>query len=211
MPAQSGTQEFAFLKQLAIDRGAADAQIIPTKKIVIEDRIVLKCKVGCSNYGKTLMCPPYTPSAEEFRKIASEYRYALFMKFKSKAEADPVTTEYLSKSETDPSLTLELKKKVHDFWEVWRQDKQTILSTVVDLERAAFARGYPLAVGFVSGTCYLCDKCNLEKRICVNLTKARYSEDAVGVNVKATAKNAGISVTFPFEKNPESFALVLID
>jgi predicted metal-binding protein len=40
---------------------------------------------------------------------------------------------------------------------------------------------------------------------------ARYSEDAVGVNVKKTAKNAGIPVTFPFEKSPESFALLLID
>ena len=40
---------------------------------------------------------------------------------------------------------------------------------------------------------------------------ARYSEDAVGVNVKKTAQNAGIIVAFPFEKNPESFALLLID
>jgi len=27
-----------------------------------------------------------------------------------------------------------------------------------------------------------------------------YSEEAVGVNVQATAKNAGIKFTFPFEK-----------
>jgi predicted metal-binding protein len=40
---------------------------------------------------------------------------------------------------------------------------------------------------------------------------ARYSEDAVGVNVKKTAKNAGITFVFPFSKNPESFALLLID
>ena len=61
----------------------------PQDKVVVEDRVVLKCKVGCNNYGKTLACPPYTPSAEEFRKIVSEYSYAMFMKFKSKAEADP--------------------------------------------------------------------------------------------------------------------------
>jgi predicted metal-binding protein len=40
---------------------------------------------------------------------------------------------------------------------------------------------------------------------------ARPSEDAVGVNVKKTAKNAGIEFVFPFPKNPESFALLLID
>jgi predicted metal-binding protein len=33
----------------------------------------------------------------------------------------------------------------------------------------------------------------------------------VGVNVKKTAANAGIEVTFPFAKTPESFALLLID
>jgi len=37
------------------------------------------------------------------------------------------------------------------------------------------------------------------------------SEDAIGVNVKKTAANAGIEYTFPFTKNPESFALLLID
>jgi predicted metal-binding protein len=40
---------------------------------------------------------------------------------------------------------------------------------------------------------------------------ARWSEDAVGVNVKKTAANAGIPVSFPFAKKPESFALLLID
>jgi len=211
MPSQSGIEKFAFLKKLALDMGAAVAQIIPADKIVIEDRIILKCKLGCSNYGKTLMCPPYTPSAEEFRKIAREYSYALFMKFKSKAEADAETTKCLSKSETDPTLTPALRKKIHNFWAAWREDKQIMLSVVIDLEKAAMNKGYPLAIGLVSGTCYLCEKCNIEEKVCAHPTQARYSEDAVGVNVKATAKNAGISVIFPFEKNPESFALVLID
>jgi len=211
MSSQSGKEKFGFLKKIALDMGAEDAEIIDADKIVIEDRIVLKCRLGCSNYGKTLMCPPYTPSAEEFRRIAREYSYALFMKFKSKAEADAKTAKYLSKSVNDPALPPDMKEKVHNFWAAWKEDKQIMLSAVIDLEKAALNKGYPLAVGLVSGTCYLCEKCNVEKKVCAHPTRARYSEDAVGVNVKATAKNAGISVTFPFEKNPESFALVLID
>jgi predicted metal-binding protein len=73
-------EKFEFLRKMAMKMGAADARIIASDKVVVEDRIVLKCKVGCSNFGKTLACPPYTPTAEEFRKIVSEYRYALFMK-----------------------------------------------------------------------------------------------------------------------------------
>ena len=89
MSSQSEAEKFQFLVKLALENGAADAKIIPANKVVVEDRVVLKCKVGCNHYGKTLACPPYTPSAEEFRKIVSEYSYAMFMKFKSKAEADP--------------------------------------------------------------------------------------------------------------------------
>ena len=89
MPSQSGAEKYQFLVKLALENGAADAKIIPADKVVVEDRVVLKCKVGCNNYGKTLACPPYTPSAEEFRKIVGEYSYAMFMKFKSKAQADP--------------------------------------------------------------------------------------------------------------------------
>ncbi len=39
----------------------------------------------------------------------------------------------------------------------------------------------------------------------------RMSEDATGVNVKKTSANAGIVFNFPFTKNADSFALLLID
>jgi predicted metal-binding protein len=86
-----------------------------------------------------------------------------------------------------------------------------MLSAVHALEKAAMNKGYPLALGLVSGYCQLCEKCTLNRATCVYPTKARYSEEAVGVNVKATAKNARIKIGFPFNKNPASFALILID
>ncbi|MCX8153108.1 MAG: DUF2284 domain-containing protein [Candidatus Bathyarchaeota archaeon] len=211
MDAQNEFEQFEFLRKTALEKGAVDAKIITTDKIVVEDRVVLKCKVGCPNYGKTLMCPPYTPTAEEFRKIVKEYRYALFMKFRSCATANPELSKYFSKPETDPTIPPEIKEKLQKFWADWKEDKLKILSLVLDLERAAMNKGFPLAVGLISGYCQLCEKCTLDRSTCIHPTKARYSEDAVGVNVRATAKNAGIEVTFPFEKNPETFALLLID
>jgi predicted metal-binding protein len=204
-------EKFEFLQRLALELGAADAKIIPSNSVVVEDRVVLKCKVGCTNYGKTLACPPYTPSAEEFRKIVGEYSYALFMKFTSKAEADSDLQKSLGKSQGDTMLPADMKLKVDEFWAVWKADKHKMLDSVVKLEKEAMRKGYSLAVGFVSGSCQLCEKCNVASGICVHPEMARYSEDAVGVNVRKTAENAGIAVTFPFEKNPESFALLLID
>ena len=210
MTIQKETEKFDFLKKRAFELGAADAKVIRADQVVVEDRVVLKCKVGCNNYGKTLACPPYTPSAEEFRKIVSEYSYALFMKFTSKAEADPELQKNLSKSDTS-TLDKNVKEKADKFWVAWKEDKKDMLASVVKLEKEAMRQSYSLAISFVSGTCQLCEKCNTETRICVHPEMARYSEDAVGVNVKKTAKNAGIDFVFPFAKNPESFALLLID
>ena len=211
MAQSEGREKFNFLKNKAIELGAADARVIPSTSIVIEDRVVLKCKVGCTNYGKTLVCPPYTPTAEEFRKIVSEYSYALLMKFESKAQADPELKKFLSKDVNDPEIPEDVRHKLRKFWSKWKEDKHNMLSSVITLEKTAMNEGYALAVGFVSGTCQLCEKCNVETRICVHPTMARYSEDAVGVNVKKTAKNAGIDYKFPFETTPVSFALILID
>jgi len=199
-----------FLRKQSLDLGAVEAKIIPVKKIVIENRVVFKCKLGCEKYGKTLACPPHAPSPDEFRKIVNEYNFALFMKFKTNVEGDSELTKYLSKTD-DPSIPAEMKAKVNKFWLAWKDEMEKLLDIVHKLEKAAAKEGYLLAVGLVSGTCNLCEKCNVEKGVCIHPTMKRYSEEGVGVNVKATAEKAGIKFTFPFDKNPETFALLLID
>jgi predicted metal-binding protein len=211
MSPKSGAEEFQFLVKLALDSGAVDAKIIPTSKVVIEDRVVLKCKVGCNHYGKTLACPPYTPTAEQFRKIVSEYTYAMFMKFTTNATAEPEVYKHLMTYETDPKIPKDLKEKAAKFWQNWKDDKRKMLQSVVNLEKAAMNQGYSLAISFVSGHCQLCDKCETETKICRHPELMRMSEDAIGVNVKKTAANSGIAFIFPFTKNADSFALLLID
>ena len=199
-----------FLRKQALKSGAVDARIIPVEKIVVEDRVVFKCKMGCEKYGKTLACPPYAPSPEEFRKIVSEYRYALFMKFKSQAEGDSEVIKYLTKT-NDQSVPPQMKAKVESFWSVWNDDLKNVRQSVIELEKAATKKGYLLAIGLVAGSCQLCEKCNVEKGLCVHPAMRRFSEEGLGVNVKATAKKAGLKFTLPFRKNPETFALLLID
>ena len=132
------------------------------------------------------------------------------MKFRSHAKADAKLAKHLSKAETDPTIPQGIKEKVQRFWAAWKDDELKMLSVVLDLEKMANNKGHPLTIGLVSGHCQLCEKCTLDISTCVYPAKVRYSEEAVGVNVQATAKNAGIQFTYPFEKNPESFALLLI-
>jgi predicted metal-binding protein len=49
MLSQIGLEKFDFLRKMTLDAGAVDAKIIIADKIVVEDRIVLKCKIGCPN------------------------------------------------------------------------------------------------------------------------------------------------------------------
>ncbi len=196
MPAKIELQQFDSLRKLALELGALDAKIIPSSKIVVEDRVVLKCRVGCNNYGKTLACPPHVPTAEEFRKIVSEYKYAIFMKFNSKAEADPELKKYLSKTEAEVSENKEILPRWKKFWAEWNGHKKELLENTLKVEKEAMNLGYPLAFGMISGMCHICEKCNVEAGICRHPTQMRYSEEAVGVNVQATAKKAGVKMTF---------------
>ena len=204
-------EKFQFLVKLALETGAAGAKIISADKVVIEDRVVLKCKVGCNHYGETLACPPYTPTAEQFRKIVSEYSYALFMKYTTTATADKEVYPYLMTYQTNPDLSQEIKDKAAKFWQGWKDSKYKMLQSVVGLEKAAMKQGYTLAMSFISGHCQLCEKCNTETKICRHPELMRISEDAIGVNVKKTAANAGIHYQFPFTSSADSFALLLIE
>ena len=203
--------KFDFLRTLALDLGATEARVIPAEDIVVENRVVLKCRVGCDDYGKKLTCPPFTPKVDEFRRMLKEYRHALIVKFKSPAEADADVSRSLLRSQYDSTMSKELREKASKFWSDWKSDKERILLAVLELEKAAFNEGYTFAVGFTSGSCGLCEKCNVQAGICLHPTMARCPEHAVGINMKKTAEKAGMPITFPIKQKPEPTALILID
>jgi predicted metal-binding protein len=205
------TREFDFLRTLALNLGATEAKIIPAGAVVVENRVVLKCRFGCDDYGKKLTCPPFTVKVDEFRKMLKDYKYALIVKFKSPAEADKNVSRSLLRSQYDSTMSRDLREKASKFWSNWKNDKKRILMSVLELEKAAFNKGYTFAVGFTSGSCGLCEKCNVEAGICLHPTMARCPEHAVGVNMKKTAENAGMPITFPIKGKPEPTALLLID
>jgi predicted metal-binding protein len=84
-PDEKELSRFAFLEKTAKDLGAIDAKAISASQVFVENRVPLKCRTGCIGYGKKLTCPPFVPTANEFRKILSEYRYVLLVKFSSPA------------------------------------------------------------------------------------------------------------------------------
>ena len=202
---------FAFLIMTAKNIGATDAKVIPSSDIFVENRVPLKCRAGCITYGKKLTCPPYVPTPDEFRKILAEYRYALLVKFTSPAIADPEVMCSIYKYWLDPEAPADKKEQATQFWQDYFAGSKDCAPIMLELERAAFNAGYPLALAFVNGSCRLCETCNVAAGICVHPTRARIPEHAVGINMKKTAEKAGMPIRFPVSGHPEPMAILLID
>lgn len=65
------------IEELTKDYKGFKFDYIDTSTIVVEPWTRLKCQYGCPNYGKTLVCPPYTPKAEEFSGMVNSYKTAI--------------------------------------------------------------------------------------------------------------------------------------
>ena len=203
--------KYSFLVETARELGAADAKVIRAADIVVENRVALKCRAGCIGYGKKLTCPPHVPTPDEFRKILAEYRYALLVKFISPAEAEHDVICSIYRYWLDPAAPADKKAAAEKFWKEHFNGTGSFAPLMLELERLAFNAGNPFALAFINGSCRLCEKCNVSGGICIHPTQARIPEHAVGVNMVATAKKAGMDIKFPVEGHPELMALLLID
>jgi predicted metal-binding protein len=72
-------RKFARYIKKAKSLGAQGAKIIPARSIVTAEWVRLKCQFGCDGYGKTLTCPPYSPTPEETGKLLLEYKHGLLI------------------------------------------------------------------------------------------------------------------------------------
>src|SRR4030043_2457635 len=176
------TREFNFLLEKAKKLGALEAKIISPDKMVVEDRVLLKCRAGCNSYGHKFVCPPFAPTPDEFRKTLKEYKNILIVKFPADAEAEEDVGRSLLRNLCAPDTPLDLRDRTKKFWDVWNGDKRRILLAMLELEKAAFNRGYILVFALTAGSCPLCEKCNIEGS-CTHPTMARFPEHALGVNV----------------------------
>jgi predicted metal-binding protein len=81
-----------------------------------------------------------------------------------------------------------------------------------DLERRIFLEGYPAALAFTSGSCKLCEQCNLHGGACVRPFEARPSMESCGISVFDTARNAGYEIAVLTSKDQRylRYGLVLI-
>jgi len=89
--------EISRFCDLAVQLGAVDPKVIRTDQVVVRNWTRWKCQFGCSSYGKSLKCPPHTPTPEETRALLKEYEFALL---------------YRSKPSNPQALAVELERRI---------------------------------------------------------------------------------------------------
>ncbi|MCL0080292.1 DUF2284 domain-containing protein [Dehalococcoidia bacterium] len=188
------------IAQRAGKQAQAEARVITTDQIVIDERARWKCIIPlCFGYGSSPMCPPYSPTAEEMRKIVSGYKYGVFLRYMPPVE-DHVYPDFLGKG---GDCVNELNR---------------IVSAV---ETEAGYMGYYLAMGFKGGPCCLCGRflaeftgevfvgkevprCPvLEGKLCYQYLRPRPALEACGVDIFATARSVGWKTYLILPEHPE--------
>lgn len=204
------------LEKMILEMGYPEVKIIPADNVIVEDRVRLKCMVGCPHYGQGLRCPPYTPSIDEFRKMVGDYSFAMVIKIKPQEISEEVIAKYkLEKDEEEPVKLRDqyedVDKMSSSVWSDFANYYKKSLLDLLDLESAAFSLGYTFATVFFAGRCMLCEKCNVKAGICRNPIISRFSAEAMGINLLKTAKNAGMSLKFDPDSAPTPIAILLVD
>jgi predicted metal-binding protein len=206
-----GLQKETDLKELcdvAIKSGATRAVAFNVESIVVDERVQLKCRYPpCPYYGKNLMCPPYTPTAKEFREYMGKYKHAVLVQMDV-----PIMEEIKKRIKSEETKLAELvkdeslKQAEKEYTKEWTK-LHAIVSAV---EREAFNKGYRLSLGLVVGNCRLCDTCD-PRMPCKKPYEARPSMEAMSIDVHQTAKNVGLELKWGTKETMTLNGLILID
>jgi predicted metal-binding protein len=171
---------------MAIELGASDAKVIKSNQVIVENRVRGKCLIPqCPHYGESVNCPPYTPLPEEMRMMIKEYKHGIFVRMI--IPADQIAGEKAA----EENRLAPYRRKINE--------------VVSKIESQAFYDGYPLAMGFVAGSCKkaFCPdiECSalVQGKGCRHPLWARPSMESVGMNVYMMAAKIGWDI-YPIGK-----------
>jgi predicted metal-binding protein len=122
------------LVQMARELGATGSKAISTEEVSTDHRTRWKCFYPPCKYGKSLMCPPHTPPAEETARLLKDYRYAILIHMNVPAVRANIPVA-----------------------------KRRLEGIVEEVERRAFQSGFVYALGLKSGPCELCEECTMDR------------------------------------------------
>lgn len=140
----------------------------PKEDLIFDLKVIESCR-NCKRFGKVASCPPHCPSMDYFRELLPTYKYGVLF-FDS----------FLSSPEE---------------WKIkGRESSLCIQRYLLDFRNKLFNSGVTFVTAFGSGSCKLCDKCEIPCRF---PDKGLVPLEATGLNVIEILKNKGLDISFP--------------
>jgi predicted metal-binding protein len=155
------------------------------------------------------MCPPHVPGPEETRAALARYADVLIV------QRDIAVTQVQVDAALDGKTYAESRALGAE--DVGCDNEITAAQNAFAklmsaLEREAFRLGYRFAAAYAGGDCVLCEVCEgIEDGVCRHPFEARPSAEAVGVDVIATARAAGLDIEMPAVDRASWTGMLLID
>lgn len=170
-------------RRRALQLGADTATPLDAAAVVVAEWVRMKCLFGCYAVGERRTCPPNLPAVSVTERLLSEYSRAILL------EVGPLVGRERSS-----------------------QAARALNDVALALERDLFLAGYYRAWSMGAAPCELCDAC-AQGAECPTPEHARPSIEGCGVDVFATARNAGRTIEVARHEDDEYrfFALVLVD
>ncbi len=194
MEKDKNKNKYEKLKDLALKSGAGRVAVFPAGKVVIDDRIRIKCEVPlCENFFKNLMCY-YAPDIERMKRLIQTYKVAFLV-------------------QTIHPMESAVKRHGHASVIDAYASSVPLHRIINKVEGEAQMMGFGYAVGFIGGPCSLCKKCvgpSLKEQ-CRHPFMARPSMESVGMDVALIARNAGLPFDIPAVKEVVWNGLILVE
>ena len=93
-------EDLAPYLRLLVERGAAAATPVDASVVAVADWVADACREGCPDWGRCLMCPPYSPTPDEMRETLSTYGRCVLVRFSCVGyENRPPTREIVAEAE----------------------------------------------------------------------------------------------------------------
>ncbi|QLH75003.1 MAG: DUF2284 domain-containing protein [Methanomassiliicoccales archaeon] len=195
------------LVEKALNDGASRAIAVPASAVTIDPRARMKCQVPvCKNYNHNLMCPPNVMTPTEFEGVLSRFSDAILVQYVFQRDIEkPVPFNTIKENDVYGQEGNDGHEKSH------RHAFKQITAKLNELEAEAMRMGYRFATALTGGPCSLCDECVGIGGRCRHPFQARPSMEAMGIDVIATAGNAGLPLEYPARKKALLTGLLLVD
>jgi len=195
--------------------GVKDVRIISPSDVVTAAWVKLKWQFGCDGYGQCLVCPPFTPTAEQMRVVLDCYHRTILIHFGSRAAVKTVVADL------ERDIFLSGAWKVFGlgagpcyFCRKCPVEGRAFAAEVDPIVRGPYARTItaesdPQALPEAPSAA----PAAVEEGQCRHTERARPSMEACGIDVFSTAKRAGfpIEVVRTRRQSPDYYGLILVD